>query len=814
MIKKNLIILLLIPFLIALIGAAAVKTTYKIIENDIIDIKWNYDDTEAFKVGEKELLEATYVAEKNYEVSPGNELVWSVENKDKTDTVKHAEIVEENELFYINPLSIGDCIITCSNKKGNVSKRMNAIIYETGAIIINSEIKASQANIDNTIYYGEYNLNEEKEKIHAEFSLNVKVVPEDYKDDLVLKDKSSNIKFESTTNFIEITGAGDAYLTFEIKNNPSIKEQTYSFKVVPNGINVYTYEELLHCTNKSTSGEIVVLRKSFESLSNYNLLSKDNNNVELFGTYNESTKKFSFDSEMYKYETTYNREFIDKWNANIENKGLNEPKINSQLYAGLRIQKDFYGNGYTINMHNLTYPTGVSKITTDDGIEMEIPVLLPNDLYRGALPFYSLGNHYNMPLVEAFGEDNCGMYIDGNGIKLNDVNMKNCDFSNSLACLDYVGTVINIHGNNNTIINSRVSNGKNVIRAFSTNDLTIKNSLISNARNFLLYAGSNEYVKPDETKEYEFYLEDGTKVTSTISEFFKKGGYGDTLLTNYATGSFSDRQGMYKALQSTQKALCDDSALYNTSNNLIYKGSIDVTDVFFYRSGVASIGLDTMFDGAYLYSSIPSTINDILGIIETQNGNKMSDLLTTNTGGLSYPIELNISGKTRFYDYKEADNIDISGLITENIRSFAEVVAEFMHITLSSDTLNGIDINKIFPIKEKIIDSARKQGSIYTDNNEEYVNCVLAYYGGGYNNNKVTFTDCEVESNLNKEIKIDLLNEYVALPGSGETSTLVKYLMQKAVTTTIGYAPFRFVGIKNNGYLYGETPNISELINN
>lgn len=810
MIKKNLIILLLIPFIIALIGAAAVKTTYKLIENDIIDINWKYDATEAFKVGSKELLEADYVAEKDYEISPGNELEWVLTNKDKTDLETHASITTENDKTYLNALSVGDVIITCKNKKGNVSKSMNAIIYDNGAIIINPEIKASQSNIDSTIYYGEYDLIDNQKK-KAEFNLNIKVVPEDYNEYLYVKDTSSNIEFDLKSGSILINDAGSANITLGINHEVPISDQSYSFDIVKDGINVYTYEDLLYCTNKSTDGEIIVLRKSFESLSNYNLL-KDNNNVELFGTLKNN--KFNFENEMYKYETTYNHEFIDKWNNNIETKSLNEPKISNLVYAGLRVQKDLYGNGYTINMHNLTYPTGTSEIIIDSGEKIIVPTLMPSDLYRGPLPFYSLGNHYNMPLVEAFGEDNCGIYIDGNNIKINDINMKNCDFSNSLAYLDYVGTVININGNDNTIINSRVSNGKNVIRAFSTKNLEIKNSLLSNARNFLLYAGSNEYVKPDEAKEYEFYLEDGTKVTSTISEFFKKGGYGDTLLTNYATGSFSDRQGMYKALQSTQKALCDDSALYDSSNNLIYKGSIDVTDVFFYRSGVASIGLDTMFDGAYLYSSIPSTINDILGIIETQNGNKMSNLLTTNTGGLSYPIELNISGKTRFYDYKEADNIDISGLITENIKSFAEVVADFMHITLSSDTLNGIDINKIFPIKEKIIDSARKQGSIYLDDNEEYVNCVLAYYGGGYNYNKVTFTDCEAESNLNKEIKIDLLNEYVALPSSGETSTLVKYLMQKAVTTTIGYAPFRFVGIKNNGYLYGETPNISELINN
>ena len=38
--------------------------------------------------------------------------------------------------------------------------------------------------------------------------------------------------------------------------------------------------------------------------------------------------------------------------------------------------------------------------------------------------------------------------------------------------------------------------------------------------------------------------------------------------------------------------------------------------------------------------------------------------------------------------------------------------------------------------------------------------------------------------------------------------------MQKAVTLVSGYEPFKFVCVKNNGYLYGETPDVSNLINN
>ncbi len=797
MIKKNLIILLLIPFLIALIGAAAVKTTYKIIDNDIKDIKWKYGDVEAFKVNNSFLLEAESVADG--EIDEENKLIWSIENKDKTDTKTHAKIRVEGDNYYLDTLEIGNIILTCSNKKGNVCRSTNAIIYDHGAILISAEIQSSQTNIDSQTYYGQYDL-VEGEKKNASFNLNVRVVPKEYENNLYIDSTSSNIKFDLTSKVVEINDIGDAHITIGCNSLGVIEKQSYTFNVVKDGINVYNYDTLLACTNKSTDGEIVVLRKSFESLDNYNQNS-ELNNICLFGNYDSKTKKFNFNNEIYKYKTTYNNEFITKWNNNAQSASNPEPLISDTVYAGLRIQKDIYGNGYTLNMHNLTYPTGTS--TLSDGLV--IPTLMPDDLFRGPLPFYALGDHNNMPLIECFGEDNSGLYIDGNNITINDINMKNCDFKDSLGFLDYVGTVININGSNNTIINSRVSNGKNVIRAFSTQNLTIKNSLLSNARNFLLYAGSNEYVKPNETKEYEFTLYDGTKVTSTIKEFFKKDGLGDELLTQYCSGEFDDWFSMYQAIQSTQNALCDDSELYDSNNNLIYKGSIDITDVYFYRSGVSSIGLDTMFDGAYLYSSLPSLISTYLGKLQTQKGNLLSELLTSNTGGQSYPIILNLNGNTNFYDYKETSSIDISGLIAENMSAFAHAYDP----TISVE----INIDKIFPIKEKILSQAEKQGSIYKNNDKDYICCPIAYYGGGYNYNKVTFNDAEIEGNLSKDIRIDLLSEYVKLPKTSATTTMVKYLMQKTVTVATGYTPFRFVCVKD-GYLYGETPKISDLKNN
>ncbi|MEI3505421.1 MAG: hypothetical protein V8Q77_04040 [Bacilli bacterium] len=86
-----------------------------------------------------------------------------------------------------------------------------------------------------------------------------------------------------------------------------VKPMTYSFKVVKDGVNVYDYNQLLACTNKSTNGEIVVLRKSFESVNNLN--NTTDNNVVCFGNYTDG-KKIDFTSDVYSFETTYNQDYI------------------------------------------------------------------------------------------------------------------------------------------------------------------------------------------------------------------------------------------------------------------------------------------------------------------------------------------------------------------------------------------------------------------------------------------------------------------------------------------------------------------------
>ena len=603
--KKNLIILLLIPFVITLVGVITINTTFNFIENDMIGIDWSYDEIEGIKLEDKlHKLVASPIYEQGYPPLKEEALVWSVYDSDNHEENKYAKIVNENDNWYLQPLQIGEVKVTCSNKKGNIFKTMNFIIFKEGAIVVQSKIKASQNNIDPNIYYGEYDFDNNLNKQKATFEFEVKTIGDLQINDLQYVNNTPDIiEIDEVKKVVKIKTSGDASFTVKTNNDEMVKPMTYSFKVVKDGVNVYDYNQLLACTNKSTNGEIVVLRKSFESVNNLN--NTTDNNVVCFGNYTDG-KKIDFTSDVYSFETTYNQDYIKAWNEFV-NSNPRYKKISNRVLAGIRVQKDFYGNGYTINLHNLTFPSSTMDVVDSNGNKTTIPALSKDDLYRGPLPFYSLGEHDNMPLIEAFGQDNVGMYVDGSDILVNDVNLKNCDFGNLMSNLDYVGTVLETNGNNITIKNSRLSNGKQVVRSFSSTNVSIVNSMLSNARNFLLTIGSNDYIKADLLKEYEFTLLNGEKITSTINNYLMKSNAGDDTLNAFVIGSFTDKEKMRKAILDIQNALNDESLIKD-----IYKGSMNIKDTMFYRSGIASIGMDTMFSGPFLESSTPSVVNMLL----------------------------------------------------------------------------------------------------------------------------------------------------------------------------------------------------------
>ena len=126
-----------------------------------------------------------------------------------------------------------------------------------------------------------------------------------------------------------------------------------------------------------------------------------------------------------------------------------------------------------------------------------------------------------------------------------------------------------------------------------------------------------------------------------------------------------------------------------------------------------------------------------------------------------------------------------------------------------------ITIDNIFPIKTYLISKASGAGNIYTSEEKRYINIPIAYYGGGLNLSKVNIDSLEGKENYGNKLEIDMMENYLSL-GSGGDSALagLKNMMLKAVVVVTGYEPFNFVCVKGNGYLYGETPKVSDLIEN
>ena len=107
----------------------------------------------------------------------------------------------------------------------------------------------------------------------------------------------------------------------------------------------------------------------------------------------------------------------------------------------------------------------------------------------------------------------------------------------------------------------------------------------------------------------------------------------------------------------------------------------------------------------------------------------------------------------------------------------------------------------------------------YQENEKNYINTIVAYYGGG---NNLSNVDLISTTNPNYSEIIELDYAYASLTGDGlETGeddliNMGSALLARCVPMAAGFNPFKFI---TNGtytdkpYLYGETPNIEDLYN-
>ncbi len=811
--KKNLIILLLMPFLIATLCIATVNTTFHIVDVDITGIRWTYGDRVPFKLSEKLVqLNAVAITQKNTTIGEGNDLIWTLRNKDGSDSEVYAEIVQQNNKYYLKTVKEGEVIITCSNRNGNVSKSMTGVIFDKAVLLVQPTITGSQDKIDPNTYYGQYDLSDGK-KVPASIDIEITAIPSTILDTIKIRNEK-NLTVDVENSKINITGTGDATFTLYC-DDPSITDveisDSFSCKVVPDGVNVYTYSDLLDCTNRSEEGEIVVLRKSFESYQNAYVLGGNEkpslvngkpvpveNNVTCFGNYNPSAGKCIFYLENKEYctmKTTYNSEFIDGWNIFAENSNNKYSKVDANILIGLRVRKDFYGNGYKLNFHNLTYPSTHRDIG-EPGNSISVPALADTDRFRGTLPFYTLGDPNKEPLISALGQDNVGMLIEGNGILVNDVNVRSCDFGNMIETLDTVGTTIEIMGDNVRIFNSRFSNGRNVMRSFSNKNLIVSNCLLSYSRNFLFLTGSNEYFNVDDDTVHTFT----TGETQTIKDFLSPNASGDKVLSNFLTLNTSDSETINtyrETLLSMQKALD-----YCKDRQEDFVGDTIIEDTLFYKGGISAICVESLFNGPFLYNSAPSSISDLLSL-KGEGGEPIIPYKAMGVSGISHPVKVSIKGKTKFLGFKTINDYDLSGMIDENMSQVASDTGQYDGV---------ISIDQIFPLKTYLIKEANSAGSAFSRDGKTYYNIPIAIYGGGYNLSTVEIDDQNLIDNFTDEFKVDLLTAYLKLK-SGSDLGVIKNMIVRMVTAVTGFEPFRFRAIKG-GYLFDETPKNIDLETN
>lgn len=803
--KRNLVILLLIPFVISLLTFTAISMTFNLIDNDIVDIAWDYKDHEAFALsGDKtrHKLVARAINDKNYPTA--QTLKWSVDNANK-DEDAHAEIVVENNNSYLHTLSLGEIVISVTNDKGNVQKKMNATIFDKNYIVINPSFKTSQSNVDSNIYFGQFDLGGSG-KVLSGFDYEIDYQCEYSDSGVRISSSSSNIKINQQNKHVEfLYGVSkeveDAYFTVSFDNPKYVETATYKFKIVKDGVNVYSYNDLMACTNKSTNGEIVVLRKNLESLATYSLM-KDSGNTEVFG--NPKNDKFNFKDDVYKFHSKFNTKYLNGvdgnggWNKFARDSRGQYQEVSDYIYVGVRVQKSFYGNGFTLNLHNLTYPYSQTTVVDSETGETQIvPMLTDDNIFRGPLPYYTLGDPNKMPLVTTYGQDNIGLYVDGNNITINDLIIKNCDFGNNMVNLDTVGTTVEVADCKNiTIKNSRLSNGKNVLKTYDSENVLVDNCMLSYSRNFLLMTGSYLYKELNYDNMFNFICEDGASRLMSLSEYLSYKGLGDMALENYLYGNYNSKEMMIAAMKSLQSGL--DAFRPST-----YMGDTIVRDCLFYRSGISSIAFESLFNGPFLYNASPSVIGDLFGTygsVLDQYGAAIP-YFPSGIGGVSYPVELTLEGSTKFYDYKTTNLFDINGLVGQTINELAKTAGYDIDITLDA----------IFPIKTILLEEASSRKAIYKNE----INVPVVFYGGGYNYSRLNFGDSFVSKDaLTDVFDVDFLSRYTDI-GSQGTGTMANIVgvMLKSVTVVSGFNPFKF-SFSNDTSLYGLAPQVQTLIDN
>ncbi len=455
--------------------------------------------------------------------------------------------------------------------------------------------------------------------------------------DEVLIDNSGVISFVNDTFFGEV----EFWASFSY-DGVEEKTASYTVRCVADGINVYSYADLYYATKAERR---VVLH---------------NNIKDDFGYIN--------DQVMYtEIDTTYDKTYY----TNIGKADQAKIKIL------IEFKNDVYGNGYIINAHNVTY----RLIKDEDGNKMQDEA---NALFNGPLNFVGIVED-NGASISVKAQDNICFAVYEN-VTLQNVELRGCDLeadedgTQDLVDLNYIGTTVEVLGDNVTIAYSRINRGRTVLRVFGDiNDsekiihLNITNSVLSEAREFIMRIGSNR-----------FHFDENQATPN---------------LPGDGRGEYNAKK-EYHSLTDAQKAAYDEKYI-NTF--------VTVKNTVFKDTGIFAIGMDSHFAGPMLHDG--QSAAGIFGPNAARYVEDWYDLAKT-----SYGAKLTFEGEVELYNWKNVEDVDSSTLIElKGATVFDSMELNIQEMIAKASEFKDYE-NILTPHKEK-----------------SYVHAGIAFFGGGKN---------------------------------------------------------------------------------
>ena len=372
-----------------------------------------------------------------------------------------------------------------------------------------------------------------------------------------------------------------------------------------------------------------------------------------------------------------------------------------EVYYVLEFTNDVYGNGYTINADKFTMARDI----------VGNPVI-----FKGPLNFVAAAG------ASVKAQDNIVFLVRNDNVTIDNVNLLGCSNDSlideetggiDLTRLNYAGTTLEISADNCNLLNSRVSNGRNVVRIYggeTTNGtpivenfddfdineerihVRIESSILTGAREFILKIGSNRAILPPKYPSMD----------------------------EYQQRAFFDGSG--NAYNAYNKNNHKNSEFYNkyVITDVTLKNSV------LENSGLLSIGMETHFSGSMLdgYSLFPDLWN--------------------RCSATAFASVLRMEGDVKLYDWKKLDNVDSSTLIETEANA-----SEFLTLRI------GDMLKKVAEVKPEC-------ANLITDvNGQDYLHGGIAFYGGGYNYSCIDMDKFSGEKLSSYSINISVLAEGV-----------------------------------------------------